>query len=227
MKKRNTILWGIVLVIAGVFLALNSLELIDFNIFFDGWWTLFIIVPCFIGIFTDANKFSNFIGLCVGVVLLLYFQNFISWDLISKLIAPFIIVVVGIKLIFNALRVKKSTPVVEPVSAKGGAMPSAFAAFSGQDVKFDNETFTGGEYCAIFGGIKLDLANAIIPSDCVIKTTAIFGGIDIFVPDNVNVKINSASIFGGMADKKQNRASDTNVTLYVQGFCMFGGVDVK
>lgn len=227
MKKRNKILWGIVLVIAGVFLALNSLELIDFNIFFDGWWTLLIIVPCFIGIFTDTNKFSNFIGFCVGVVLLLYFQNFISWDLISKLIAPFIIVLVGIKLIFNAFRVKKSTPVVEPISIHDGAMPSAFAAFSGQNVKFDGEIFTGGEYNAIFGGINLDLKNAVIPSDCVIKTTAIFGGVDIFVPDNVNIKINSVSIFGGMSDKKQNQVSEVNKTLYVQGFCMFGGVDIK
>ena len=52
MKKVTGILWGIVLVTVGVILAVNALGIASIDIFFDGWWTLFIIVPCAVGLFT-------------------------------------------------------------------------------------------------------------------------------------------------------------------------------
>lgn len=59
MKKLSSILWGIVLIAAGVIFGLNALEIVDVNIFFDGWWTLFIIVPCAVGVFSDSDKTGN------------------------------------------------------------------------------------------------------------------------------------------------------------------------
>lgn len=35
MKKVNRILWGIILIAAGVILALNVFDIININIFFD------------------------------------------------------------------------------------------------------------------------------------------------------------------------------------------------
>ena len=45
MKNLSRILWGIVLIFIGVIWGLNRTGVADINIFFDGWWTLFIIVP--------------------------------------------------------------------------------------------------------------------------------------------------------------------------------------
>ena len=47
MKKAGNILWGIVLIVIGVIFALNALDITSIDIFFDGWWTLFIIIPSF------------------------------------------------------------------------------------------------------------------------------------------------------------------------------------
>lgn len=55
MKKLNGIVWGIVLVAAGILLGLNAFGITDIDIFFDGWWTLFIIVPCAVGLITDRH----------------------------------------------------------------------------------------------------------------------------------------------------------------------------
>lgn len=44
MKRISSVLWGIVVVAAGVILALNAFEITSINLFFDGWWTLIIIV---------------------------------------------------------------------------------------------------------------------------------------------------------------------------------------
>lgn len=227
MKKSKSILWGIVLVLAGILFALNSLEILDFNIFFDGWWTLIIIIPCLIGIFTDSDKTGNLIGLCVGVFLLFCCQNILSFDLLLKLLFPIIIVIVGCKMIFGTFKSNKSQKVMNEVVSNGGNVRNATATFSGQDLIYGlGEEFTGAELNAIFGGVKCDLRNAVINRDCVIKCSAIFGGIDIFVPQNVNVKVNSTSIFGGVSNKANNSTANT-VTIYIEGTCLFGGVDIK
>ena len=70
MKKVGSVLWGIVLIAAGVIWALNEFNITNINVFFDGWWTLFIIVPCAIGLFTEREKTGNIIGIAVGVFVL-------------------------------------------------------------------------------------------------------------------------------------------------------------
>ena len=42
MKKLSKILWGVVLVLVGGIFALNAFGITNFEVFFDGWWTLFI-----------------------------------------------------------------------------------------------------------------------------------------------------------------------------------------
>ena len=45
MKNRKDILWGLLLIVVGIIWGINSLGIVKIDIFFDGWWTLFIIVP--------------------------------------------------------------------------------------------------------------------------------------------------------------------------------------
>ena len=80
----------------------------------------------------------------------------------------------------------------------------------------------------MFCGVKCDLRNAIIENDVVINTSSIFGGIDIFLPENVKVKIKSTSIFGGVDEKKRNNVEDANThVIYINALCLFGGVDIN
>ena len=46
MNKISNLLWGCIFIVVGVIFGLNALNITSINIFFDGWWTLFIIVPC-------------------------------------------------------------------------------------------------------------------------------------------------------------------------------------
>lgn len=227
MKKSKSILWGIVLVFVGALLALNSLDILDVDIFFDGWWTLIIIIPCLIGLITDNDKTADFIGLCIGVFILLCCLDILSFGLLFKLIFPFIIVVVGFKLIFGSRRSNKNQQILNDVVTNGGNVRDITATFSGQNVVYSvGEEFTGAEINAVFGGVKCDLRNANVTKDCVIKCTSIFGGTDIFVPQNVNVKVNSTSIFGGVSNKTNNNSANT-ATIYIESTCLFGGVDIK
>lgn len=227
MKKYSNILWGIVLTTFGVIFALGALNIVNVNIFFDGWWTLFIIIPCTIGLFTDHDKIGNLIGIAIGVFLLLSSQDVIEFGVIWKLLVPAIIIIIGLKLIFGGIFDKKTAEITAKMKQNGAEFKSGFAAFSGQNMVFAGEKFEGAQLNAIFGGVKCDLRGAIIDSDCIINATAIFGGIDIIVPDYVNIKVNSTSLFGGISNKKHTNSTANTVTLFVNGTCMFGGVDIK
>ncbi|MGN0486440.1 MAG: LiaF transmembrane domain-containing protein [Acutalibacteraceae bacterium] len=227
MKKISKVLWGIVLISVGVIFALNAFGITAIELFFDGWWTLFIIVPCFIGIFTERDKIGNIIGLAVGVFLLLCCQDVLGFDTLWKLAVPAIIVIVGLKLIFGAVFGDKAIKLLESSKQSGENIKIGCATFSGQDLNFAGEEFNGAELTAVFGGVKCDLRNAVIEKDCAITATSVFGGIDIFMPDYVNVKINSNSVFGGVSDKNHRPAVQGAVTVYINATCMFGGVEIK
>ena len=101
MKNFGNVLWGIVFIIIGLIIGANALGIADINIFFDGWWTLFIILPCFIGLFKEREKTGNLIGLLIGIVLLLCCQNVLKFDMVWKLALPTILVIIGISFIFK------------------------------------------------------------------------------------------------------------------------------
>ena len=229
MKKSKAIFWGAVLIVAGLGWALSELGLIEFNIFFKGWWTLFIIVPCGISLFTSPDKLSAGIGVAVGVLLLLCVRDIIDYDMILKLVVPAIIVLIGIKLIANAFSEKKSEKIEESLRKNADSLENVFCLFTGDEVKCDGKVFRGAELNAIFGGIDYDLRGAIIEPDCAIKATAIFGGIEIIVPENVKVRVKSTGIFGGTSNKarRPDDGAENVITLYVSSLALFGGVDIK
>ena len=155
MKKFGNVLWGIVLIIIGVIIGGNSLGITNINIFFDGWWTLFIIVPCFIGLFKDNEKTGNLVGLLIGVVLLLGCQNILDFDLIWKLAFPTILVIIGLSIILRDTLGGKVSNEIKKLNEKRNDGNSYCATFSGQNVNFDGEKFTGADLIAVFGGIEI------------------------------------------------------------------------
>lgn len=104
MKKVIGIVIGVILITGGVIYVLSALGIADINISFDGWWTLFIIIPCLNGLITCREKVGYAIGLVVGVLLLLASQNLIKYEMIWTLAAPVIAIAIGIKFIVKSLK---------------------------------------------------------------------------------------------------------------------------
>lgn len=227
MNKVRRILWGIVLVALGVLFGLHVMEIIDLKTLFEGWWTLFILVPSFVGLITDRDKLWSIIGLFSGTTLLLACQDVIPDKAVLKLIIPFVIVIIGLKMIFKDLFDKGAKNAKIKLKESGEPAKQYTAVFGGQDVSFSEDIFRSAEINAIFGGVNLDLRNAVIADGAVINVCAVFGGIDIILPPDVNVKISTSSIFGGAGDKRASKPAGGAVTLYITGSCIFGGVDVK
>lgn len=60
MKKIENTVIGLIFIIIGVIIGLNTFHITNIDLFFDGWWTLFIIIPCFLGLFKDQDKTGNY-----------------------------------------------------------------------------------------------------------------------------------------------------------------------
>ncbi len=101
MKKNySSFIWGGLLILFGMLLAGKALNLFTFDIFFDGWWTLFLIIPCFIGLFNHTgDKTSYLIGLAIGIFMLLSAQGFITWSMFGPLCLAAILVFIGLNMI--------------------------------------------------------------------------------------------------------------------------------
>lgn len=225
-NKISNMLWGLFFIVLGVGFAGSAFNLWTFNIFFSGWWTLFIIIPCGISIFQNGLNPSPLCGLIIGILLLLASNGILDMGVIWKLIFPIILIIIGLSIMFR----RSFQPRIDGggySQGKDGAMDYS-AVFSSQKASVDNQVFTGASLNAVFGGVELRLDNAIINEDVVIDCSAIFGGIDIFVPQDVNVKVSSTPIFGGVDNKRRKAGALVGApTIYINATCMFGGVDVK
>jgi len=106
-----------------------------------------------------------------------------------------------------------------------------WAVFGGSRRRIDSQDFEGGEAFACFGGIEIDLRKAAITRDeILIEVNAIFGGVEVRVPETWNVVVRGAGIFGGYEDKTiDSRVAPEGkpVHVIVNGFAIFGGVTIQ
>ena len=230
MKKARAIIWGVAIIALGVIFAGKAIGWFDFDIFFKGWWTLFIIVPSVISLFTEKDKLASLGFISAGIILLLAAQEVITYDTAWKIILAVILILIGLGLILKTIFHSNNDKEVEEKVKDledGKTMDSQMAIFSGSERVYKDETFTGSHLVAVFGGVDLDLRHAKFTKDTVIKAFALFGGVDIKVPDDVQVKIRSGFIFGGVSDDRKGDTTKGKHTIYLDAGGGFGGITIS
>ncbi len=229
-NKISNAIWGLIFIIAGLGIAGDVLNLWEFTPFFPGWWTLFIIIPCGISLIRDGINVGSIVGLFIGFTLLASQYVDFNFD-IWKLIVPGILVLIGLRILFQGAfrpRIHMSNQFNDSgnTSYSSANRREYSAVFASNNVHVTDE-FLGTNLNAVFGGIVLDLRDAVIQSDVEINASAIFGGIDLYLPRGVNIKINNVPIFGGVSNKVGKQAEPGAPTIYLNSTCMFGGIDIK
>jgi len=225
MKDFTKMLWGMVLIVLGLIIGINALGIAEIDIFFDGWWTLFIIIPSLIGLFDGKDRQGSAIGLFVGLFLLLAVRDIISFELVLKLLIPSILVIIGLSLIFSETF---KGQVKEKVEASQTGDTDEVAAVLKEDIRIVDGTFESAAVDAVFGHAILDIRKSKIKDEATIKASAIFGSIDIIVPSDVTVKLKSSKVFGSI--EKLNYAKDKDKkdkVIYIEAFSMFGSIKIK
>jgi hypothetical protein len=81
---------------------------------------------------------------------------------------------------------------------------------------------------ALFGGMDLDLRDAIFEAPVVeISGFWCFGGLDIKVPEGIEVQDQIAGVFGGSEVRDIGEPAPGAPKLVIKGVALFGGVSVK
>ncbi|MDO5498104.1 MAG: DUF1707 domain-containing protein [Propionibacteriaceae bacterium] len=80
---------------------------------------------------------------------------------------------------------------------------------------------------ALFGGSDLDFTEAIFENDVIeIKGFWMFGGLDVKIPEGVEVEDHVVGVFGG-SDVKNTRPVPGGPKIILKGLALFGGCSVK
>ena len=81
---------------------------------------------------------------------------------------------------------------------------------------------------ALFGGMDLDLRDAIFEAPVVeISGFWCFGGLDMKVPEGIEIQDQTAGIFGGTDVRDIGDPAPGAPTLVIKGVSLFGGVSIK
>lgn len=250
MKKANGLFIGLLFIVVGFLYACSALDFIDFSIFFPGWWTLFIIVPCLYALTRkNEDKTGPAIGLIIGICFLINAQDIDFHIDFFPMALAVLCILIGWKLIFPGKKKEQKHVEVNYNSETGekevvindvkfdntytknsNGYVNASAILGGKDIRVDNECFTGADICVVMGAIDLNLRNAIISEDVYINVSAVMGGIDIYVPANVRVVTDGCSTIMGGIDVNTTYAnfqSADTPRVIITGSCVMGGIDIQ
>ncbi|MFJ9454841.1 DUF1707 domain-containing protein [Kitasatospora sp. NPDC101447] len=106
--------------------------------------------------------------------------------------------------------------------------PAVVAIFGGASRKGRWRVGSHLKAFAAFGGVEIDLSDAVFESPEVeIVVMAMFGGVEVRVPENVSLQGGGVGLFGGFDVREQTAADPYAPVVRVKGLAMFGGCTAK
>ena len=220
-RDRGPVIGGVVFIVVGTFLLLEKLGYVP-NGFVLHFWPTILIVIGMVKLVYAGGRPTGVVLIGIGILLQLTEIGIIHvnfWDL-----WPVLIIIAGAAMLWQAVAWKPAPSVANPQF-------DAFYVFGGSDRRVNTKSFQGARLFAMFGGYKVDFANADIEGDqAVLEANAVFGGGEIRVPEHWLVVLQGTGIFGGYEDKTrhvQTDASKPTKTLVVRGVAVFGGIEIK
>jgi len=91
----------------------------------------------------------------------------------------------------------------------------------------NSRNFRGADLLAIMGGCEIDLRQAAINGEAVIDVFAMWGGIEVRVPEDWTVVSRVVPLMGGVDDKTRPPQGATAHRLVLRGFAIMGGIEIK
>lgn len=244
-KSDKRFYFGVILIVLGVILILERLNLIPESVadMLISWQMLLVGIGVLSLI--GGNRTSGIILMVIGGTFMIPELITVPHE-IRRIYWPLILVVIGIAILLRQRDNQKQIQFSEPVNPNApndapfnptGAAASMntfddFVIFGGREIFVNAQALIGGKATSIFGGIEFDLRKANMqPGGAVIDCVSVFGGCGFKIPMDWNVRNEVTTIFGAFTDKRgetySDRYYDPSKTLIIKGVSIFGGIEVK
>ena len=220
--------WGGVILFVGVVLLLDHMGVVSAAGLWR-FWPMILVLAGIVNLLDECRRMWGVILICAGILLELGQFNVVhvTWALLW----PLLIISAGLMLMWGSIRARKAGAGQVDSPTGPGAL-NEMAVFSGIEKRVSTKNFVGGRVVAMFGGVELDLWQADIEGDtAVLHIDAIFGGVELRVPDTWVISSEGQGIFGGYSDSThQHPPADPATprkTLVIRGAAIFGGVEIR
>lgn len=216
----SQLLFGALVVLIGVLLLLDSTGVYPTGSLLVYTPSLFVIVGLWALV---RSGFRSLVGPVV-VIVIAGIAQLVALDLatVDELVVfwPVLIIAFGASILFGRYRSR--------IRATDDTFSSMFAIMGGVEGRNTSSGFTGADLTAVFGGAELDLRGAGLGErPARVNAVAMFGGVEVIVPREWNVRMDVLPILGGASDERPRREEQhETVDLEVTGFAAFGGVSV-
>jgi len=218
------LLLGLMVTAAGVILMLDNLGIAPLSRFLK-YWPVALIVIGVLKLWQardgKGGVLSGFLFSLAGTWLLLEELTLLQIDFHD--VWPLILVFLGAYIVWQGI----SGPQRSRQALDSHSTVSAVAILGGVARGNNSRAFRGGELTAVMGGCEIDLRQASINGDAVIDIFAMWGGIDIRVPEDWSVQSRVVPLLGGVEDKTRPPQGAINHRLTLRGFAIMGGVEIK
>lgn len=234
---------GLFLVIIGGLLLMRAGG-IFFPVWFFSWPMLLIAVGLISGINHNFRGFGWLIPVFVGAFFL--FDDVLPDLRLRPFVWPLALVMIGIFFLLRPRRRydwhdENSNGLTQPVredepytktewqapANDNSDVIDATAVFGGVKKFIVSKNFKGGDLTTFMGGAEINLLQADFTGTVMIDCFNMFGGTKLIVPADWQVKSELTTIFGGIEDKRQPSQGNPAKVLYLDGTCIFGGVEIK
>jgi predicted membrane protein len=216
------LLMGLIIIAIGALFTLDNLGLVEAHRYFRYWPAALILV----GVLKvwqsrgGAGAFGGLLFIVAGLWLLGATFHLVTVNVFD--LWPLLLVLFGASLVWRGLRGGR-----RPAATDGHSTVSALAVLGGVHRGNNSRAFRGGDLTAVLGGCEIDLRQAAIDGEAVIDVFAMWGGIEIKVPEDWTVASSVVPILGGFEDQTRPQRGAANHRLIVRGFAIMGGVEVK
>jgi len=214
---------GLIVIAVGALMTLDNLQLVDASRYLR-FWPAALIVLGVVNIWHSregmGGSFGGFLFIVVGAWLLLEQTELVRisfWDMWPALLVAF-----GVFLVWQGMSVPRRR-----AAEASNDLISAMAVLGGVSRGNNSAAFRGGELTAVMGGCELDLRHAAIDGEAIIDVFALWGGIEIRVPDDWTVVSRVTPILGGVDDKTRPPQMAARHRLVLRGFVVMAGVEIK
>jgi predicted membrane protein len=224
VRLTPQLLVGLLVIGIGVMFTLDNLGVAYFNLRLLRYWPAALIAIGVVKLWQardgTGGAFGGFVFTLAGTWLLLEQTTVMRISFLD--LWPLLLVFFGIYLVWQGVSVPRQRNVGDANSTV-----SAIAILGGVVRGNNSRAFKGGDLTAIMGGCELDLRQANIESDAVIDVFAIWGGIEIRVPEDWTVVPRVVPFMAGVEDKTRPSQTAVQKRLIVRGFVIMAGVELK